>query len=222
MSNFRAIALILLALQITPTVGRKVHCIASHSGDTSVTGEHPSAAPTETSSPTCLTECVDDMGWRYASVDNQDCEWIGLGRDAEGKNRRCKLPSAKTRCPATCGQCRPGGPDRTSSPTSSPTPACSNLDEKCEPILINGVMTSLCTYLENLSNRDRNNMCSTRKYKALKTKDSACTYLRSSYPQAYNKQCDQSGRYIGNIHTSGAAVVTIAYSEICGQTCGVC
>jgi len=206
-----------------------LNCLSSYSLDTSITGESPSAAPTETSSPSC-PPCVDNKIWRYASVDNQGCEWIGLGR--ENNRDRCTLPWAKTRCPVTCGQCRPGATSAPAPgvfdetplpmPNRSPTPACRNLDENCEPILIKGVMTSLCTHLETLSKGDRNNLCFTKNYKSLKQKESACTYLQSSYPQAYNKQCDPSGRFIGNTHKSGGAVVTIAYSEICGKTCGVC
>jgi len=218
-------ALIIFALQITPTVGRKIHCLASYSGDTSSSGQYPSAAPTETSSPSCLP-CVDDPFWRYASVDNQGCDWVGLGLVEAGRNR-CTLPLAKTRCPATCGQCRPeeppeGGDEGSDRPSGSPTRNCRNLDDYCEPILMNGEVIELCTYLDTISDKARDDMCLKRNYRSLKQKEGACKYLQKYYPKAYNTQCDESGRYIGTMHRTGAASITISYSEICGKTCGVC
>mmetsp|Transcript_40881 Transcript_40881/g.79992 ORF Transcript_40881/g.79992 Transcript_40881/m.79992 type:complete len:227 (+) Transcript_40881:110-790(+) len=226
MSIFWTKALILFALQITLTVGKKkLNCLSSYSLDTSITGESPSAAPTETSSPSC-PPCVDNKIWRYASVDNQGCEWIALGR--ENNRDRCTLPLAKTRCPATCGQCKPeeppgGGDEGSARPSGSPTRNCRNLDDYCEPILMNGEVIPLCTYLETISDKARDDMCLKRNYRSLKQKEGACKYLQSYYPKAYNTQCDQSGRYKGTMHkNTGAASITISYSEICGKTCGVC
>uniref|UniRef100_A0A7S1C073 ShKT domain-containing protein n=1 Tax=Corethron hystrix TaxID=216773 RepID=A0A7S1C073_9STRA len=215
-----------IAALLIPVYGNSkkiVRCTGSYSGDADANGKFPSAAPTETVSPTCERgtrplgpdECVDSTTWEFGGQSGQGCNWVAT-------NGKCAVEGASENCPQVCDRC-PVLNKATYPPTFSPTPTCMDLDDYCEPVLINDAVIPLCDWLQGMGKTKRTTMCETKNYLSLKQVTTACIFLDEHYPKAYKNQCD-NGSYEGNLHeeNSDLAVIEIAFSEICGRTCGIC
>uniref|UniRef100_A0A7S1BPR8 ShKT domain-containing protein n=1 Tax=Corethron hystrix TaxID=216773 RepID=A0A7S1BPR8_9STRA len=213
-----------LAVSVRGKSSSTVRCMGSFSGDMTEDGRYPSAAPSETVSPTCERgqrpagpdECVDSADWTLDNVPDRGCGYVALDI------ARCALDGAKENCPQVCDEC-PEQVRATYPPTLSPTLSCVDLDDQCEPVLVNDEVIRLCEWLQSMEEGERERWCGTKYYRAVKKTRQACGHLER-YPKARAEQCDAGGTYTGDLYQNNPTLgrLKIAYSEICGQTCGTC